>query len=537
MSYLSEIIDAKMAECIRCREDMHNYQRMAEKFLMDNPFSALFIDLGLGKTIISLTVILNLIVSMRIENALVIAPLRVANNTWPDEIPQWTHTTALSYEHLRNEELIEAVNAAGRAEKKLCVQEGLNTTATKARVEKARLKVARAGVRARYAKSRASVHIINREQVEFLVEAWGKDWPYKCVFIDESSSFKDHTSNRFKALRRVRPLMTRMHQLTATPTAESYLHLFAQIFLLDQGKRFGRNYGKFFDRYATQNKYTRKKTMRPGAEEEIMAAISDICLTLKAEDYLEMPPLHSLVRKIHLPPRARALYDTMEQEMVIELSDDVEIESETAAALSQKLLQMASGVVYETRMTEVGPDEFVPKRIVHHLHDEKIEELRQICEENEGRPILVAYHHKASLDRLLEAFKGTAVAMGREGAEVKAWNQGKIKMLLVHPQSAGHGLNLQHGGDLICFFDIPWSLELYLQLIGRLHRQGQKSAVRVYHLVADRTIDEAVMAAIGVKRALQDALFAYLKKVQARARRVAMKQLGKHSRGEADLEL
>lgn len=253
--------------------------------------------------------------------------------------------------------------------------------------------------------------------------------------------------------------------------------------------------------------------MRPGADERIAAKISDICLVLKAEDYLDLEKPVSLIENVKLSPQQGALYKQMEDDYIVTLPTGEEVEAETAAALSQKLLQMASGVLYETVLEDVGNGDFKKRRIVHHLHDHKIEKLETIVEEAHGEPLLVAYWHDASLDRLKKAFP-KAVVMDKKGECIKPWNAGKIQMLLVHPQSAGHGLNLQHGGRRIVFFDIPWSLELYLQLIGRLARQGQKYVVMVHHLIAEGTLDEAVVEALREKRDAQEVLFVLLKRLR-----------------------
>lgn len=510
------------------QEQMHGYQNTAVDFLLANPFSALFIDLGLGKTCISLTAIMHLVMRFECNRVLVIAPTRVANQTWPTEIKLWRHTAPLTYAHIRDEEVIETVNAAGRAERKAITEECLwdamsrdqiadvlSSVAAKNRIEKARIAASRKAVREHLRRNPATIYIVNREQVEFLVNAWGRDWPYDVVIIDESSCLKDHTTDRFKALRRVRPLIKRMHQLTATPASETYLHLFAQIFLLDEGKRFGRHITKFRERYFTQNRYTFKWTLRPGAEKEITEKIADICLVMKAEDYLDLQKPVFVYNKITLTPEQRALYLQMEQESLLTLPSGAEIEAETAAALAQKLLQMTSGVIYETTIEDQGDGNFKKRRVVHHLHDFKIDTLRELVDEAQGESLLVAYWHDSSLRRLKEAFP-KAVEMDKAGKSVKAWNAGKIPMLLVHPQSAGHGLNLQYGGRRIVLFDIPWSLELYLQLIGRLARQGQKHVVMVHHFVAEGTIDEDVVKALSEKRDAQELLFRLIKKVRKR---------------------
>lgn len=517
-------------------EDMHAYQNTAVDFLLANPFSALFVDLGLGKTCISLTVILNLVSNFEANHILVIAPVRVANETWPTEIATWRHTAPLSFVHVRHEHVVDAVNSAGqlerdlikkeiedecmwnavsRADTKRLISEKLKGKAAKDRIEKARLLASRKAVREHFKRNPATVHIVNREQVEFLVDAWGRDWPYDVVIVDESSSLKDHTTGRFKALRRVRPLIKRMHQLTATPAAETHLHLFAQIFLLDQGERFGRTITNFREEYFTYNPYSRVYKLRPGADKAIADKIADITLTMKAEDYLDLEKPLMLMERVKLTEEQQSLYKAMEDDMIVKLPSGVEVEAETAAALVQKLLQMASGVLYETVLDDQGDGSFKRRRVVHHLHDHKIEKLQTIVEEACGETLLVAYWHESSLARLQAAFP-KAVVMDKKGECVKRWNAGKIPMLLIHPMSGGHGLNLQHGGRRIVFFDIPWSLELYLQLIGRLARQGQRFVVMVHHIIAEGTKDEDVVECLSEKNDLQEMLFTLLRKARRR---------------------
>jgi hypothetical protein len=400
-------------------------------------------------------------------------------------------------------------------------KEEVKSERNKARIAKARLIASRKAVREHFRKNQATVYIINREQVEFLVEAWGRHWPYDTVIVDESSSLKDHTTNRFKALRRVRPLIKRMHQLTATPAAETYMHLFSQIFLLDEGERFGRHITKFQTRYFTQNRYTFKWELRPGAEQEITAKIADICLVMKAEDYLDLEKPVSLIDKVLLSQEQMDLYRAMERDFIVTLPNGAEVEAETAAALSQKLLQMASGVLYETVLEPDDKGGFKKRRVVHHLHDHKIDALETLVEELDGECLMVAYWHESSLARLKKAFP-KAVVMDKEGKCVKDWNARKIPMLLVHPQSAGHGLNMQKGGRRIVFFDIPWSLELYIQLIGRLAGARQlaraldERVVFLHHLVAAGTADEEVVKCLGEKNDVQEVFFALIKRIRQR---------------------
>ena len=398
----------------------------------------------------------------------------------------------------------------------------MKSQSNKDRIEKARLLASRKAVREHFHKNPATIHIINREQVEWLVGAWQKDWPFDTVIIDESSALKDHTTNRFKALKRVRPLIKRMHQLTATPAAETYIHLFAQIYLLDQGERFGKSITRFREEYFDHNPYAHSYKLKPGADLKIAEKIADITLTMKAEDHLSLEKPVMLMERIKMSAASQTLYDTLQSDFIVTLPSGDEIEAETAAALSQKLLQLSSGVLYETKLEDVD-GELKKRRVVHHVHDDKIEKLQTIVEESHGEPLLVAYWHESSLSRLQKAFP-KSITMDREGNCIGAWNKGTIPMLLVHPQSAGHGLNLQHGGRRIVLFDLFFSLELYLQLIGRLARQGQKHVVMVHHLMCEGTVDEDVVAALIEKRDMQEVLFTLLKKIRARTKSVEERQ-------------
>lgn len=531
--YFDNFIRDKFVKFSRTEKDLHPYQFKAKKFLIDNPFSALFIDCGMGKTAISLSAIMDLIGSFQSNHTLIIAPVRVANETWPTEISEWEHTAPLSYAHIRNEDLVEKINKAGELARKTIlrqaksyalamgysaketeeyVKEIRSQNTTKMTVEVVRVNAARKAVRELHKSAHASIFIINREQVEFLVEAWGRDWPYDTVIIDESSAFKDHTTKRFNALKRVRKLIKRLHELTATPVAESYLHLFAQIYLLDMGERLGRNITAYKDRYFTQSRYTMQYTLREGAEEEITKKIADICLVMKAEDYLKQERPTFVFDQVILNSQEQAIYDSMQKSFVAEMTDGTIVEAETAAAKSQKLQQIASGVLYQTILSLDEYGEMKSNRVVHAIHNHKIEKLQDIIESAGSEPILVAYVIKSSLERLKKAFPD-AVAMDKQGKCIPAWNSGKIKLLLFNPMSAAHGLNLQYGGRRLIFFDIPYSLELYYQAWKRLARQGQKLSVFVHHIVTKGSIDYDIAQCLSDKDATQEKFFALLKKL------------------------
>lgn len=570
---MTAMIPTTLADAVHkilTRDDMHMYQDEMVDFIKANPFCALFVDLGLGKTVSTMTAMLDLIFEAieggeGINKWLVIGPLRVVNTTWPDEIEEWAHTRAMSISHIRDEVLTDVINKAGQDARDLMKTFGVNhpdlvgtirrhrelelrrraktklnlvgpeiTRFGKANIERAMLEplgpkerklyvnikrdqAAARAVRQHMRDNPASIYVINREQVEFLARAWGREWPFDGVVIDESSAFKDHTTKRWAALRGARQFMKRMIQLTATPAAETYAHLFGQIGLLDLGQRLGKTYTDFTDNYFVKNKWTRKMTLRPGADRMIAEAIADICLTMRAEDYLPLDAPVMDIRRVKMPPAAMALYREMEKEGLVELKGR-EIEAPTAASMSQKLLQIASGVLYETYLLEDiddGADEgpnMTKVKEIHEVHDAKIQDLKDLVAET-GERILVAYHFKSSLEKLKQAFPG-AVQMDKAGTQVSRWNKGLIPVLLMHPQSGAHGLNLQKGGRYIYFYDIPWSLELYLQFIGRLARQGQKDKVFVCHAVAEGTLDEFVVECMMQKKDAQEGLFTLLKSLR-----------------------
>lgn len=514
----------------RCEWETHSYQDYATDWLWTRPFSAAFIDTGLGKTIILLMLIARLLMENIEERILIIAPVRVAAQTWPNEFPEWEHTRWMEDSHtvLRAEdddpEVVAAFQEAlAEASYWHPSKEARKIAGKAATKKKEELRIARA-------MDGKSIHVINREALTWLVDlhsTWtvrkrnGKtvrirkvvSWPYKTVIIDESSSFKDHTTARFKALVAVRAqgFITRLHELTATPAAEGYMGVFAQIFLLDRGERLGANITAYREEFFVQNAYSKKWKIRPGAEDIISERIADICLVMKTKDYRDEEEPLFLPRKLKMTPEEQKQYRQFEREFVLTLADGTQIEAETAASLSAKLLQLASGAVYQTvtqENEETGETEFL--KMTHHVHDHKIDDLRQLQEELGDEPILVAYWYKSSLARLKKAFP-EAVVMDKSGKVVSRhgpWNSGKIKMLLVHPAGVGHGLNMQYGpGHDLYLFDACWSYELFYQLYCRLHRQGQRKRVRVHLPQMIGTNDELVVGRLGEKEDAQEILF------------------------------
>lgn len=501
---LLQSLFARQKRAFKSVSDLRDYQRdEIIPFLVENPFSGAFVDMGLGKTVSVLTVLGHLFSGecdcFPINRVLVIAPLRVAVQTWPSEIREWSHTWWMSHTVIRADErhpgLIAAVKEARENEQ----WEPLgspNNAAAKAKT--AHIEYQKKCL----ALTDTMVHVINREAVSWLVNFWGSAWPYDCVIVDESTSFSDHRTERWKSLNKVRPKITRLHLLSGIPAPEGIEDYFAQIYLLDRGERFGRGITHFKRTYLMPDpRYSSpryKWVPQPGANERVADKIADICLVMKEEDYLDRTKAVVIERPITLDRREMAQYKQFERDLVLELPE-IEIEAETGAALGQKLLQMASGAVYDADGKW------------HSIHDHKLEELAQLREEAQGSPLLVAYWHRASLQRLQKYFP-EAVKMDREGNCVKPWNAGKIDMLLIHPRSAGHGLNMQLGpGHTLVWFDNPLPLEDYLQTIKRLDRPGQKKLVRVYHLITRGTVDAKIVPVLRGKDDAQDTVKRYIR--------------------------
>lgn len=396
-----------------------------------------------------------------IENVLVIAPLSVAEKTWSDEIEKWDHLNHLTFSKV-----------LGSRESRL-----------------------------RALNKKADVYLINRENVEWLVDYYKKQWPFKTVIIDESSSFKSPKAKRFKALRKVRPMIERLVELTGTPSPNNLMDLWPQIYLLDQGERLGKSMTAFQRKFfipAQQNGHiVYSWSLLPGAEQAIYDKISDICVSMKAKDYLKLPPRTDNVIEVELSNADWRKYKELERHYVLELEDS-DVVASNAATLSNKLLQMANGCIYD----EHGE--------AQQIHDKKLDALERILEESQGQPVLVFYQYKHDLSRIQDRFRQARV-LDVSAGDIKRWNAGKIPLLLAHPQSAGHGLNLQGGGHIIVWFGLTWSLEFYQQANARLDRQGQTDPVIVHHLVAKGTIDEDVMTALQSKQIGQEALMAAVK--------------------------
>lgn len=507
------------AYVVRTREDLHPFQRACVRHLKQNPYSALFIDVGLGKSIISLTLIVDLLNSGEAKRVLVVAPLRVARSTWPEEIKEWRHAAGITHTLIRAEDSDDDIRAIYKqhydefyaAERRVgeTPQVAARIAAKKASVFRQEAKEAK---RQRLTMEDTEVHIINIEQLVWLVAFWeehgrttGESFPYDTVFIDESSKFKDASTARWKAMNKIRGRVKRLHELTASPASEHYEGLFAQLFLLDHGKRLGRSMHSYQRKYFEQLP-SRKWWLRKGNDKRIADKIADICKVVKLEDVREWVKVKDWVpikRRIVLPTEVQQRYKAFERDFILEMPDEI-IEAMNSAALFNKLLQLSAGAVYNSE-----------KKVVP-VHDEKIEDLKELVDELGDTPIMVTYWFQSTLARLKKAFP-QAVVMDREAKCKDAWNAGKIKMLLVHPASAGHGLNLQKGpGHDIAIFDPFYSRELYEQVIGRLARQGQRKLVRVWQLTCVDTYDEMVYEMLEDKDRGQRRLFKFIREARAR---------------------
>lgn len=441
----------------------HDYQKRAVSFIREHEAAGLFLEMGLGKTVITLTAIDELMNdSFEVSRVLVIAPLRVAEDTWSRESNKWDHL-----KHLKISKILGS-----------------------------------AADRIRALKAQADIYVINRENVVWLVEYLEENrmkWPFDMVVIDELSSFKNNQAKRFKALRRMRPAIDRIVGLTGTPAANSLMDLWAEMYLLDRGERLGRTLtayrGNWFRPGYGNGYVTYKWEPRRGALEAITKRIADITVSMKAEDYLTLPDKVESTIEVSLDEKGIKAYKEMEKESLIELEGE-EIAALDAAAVMSKLLQMANGFIYDEAHNP------------RHIHEAKLDALGEILEAAES-PVLVYYNFQADKDAILSRFHDARLL--ENDSTIEEWNKGKIKILLAHPASAGYGLNLQDGGHIMAWYGLPWSLEQYLQAVARLQRQGQKYPVMVYHLIAKGTVDEQVVASLSKKDMTQSALINILK--------------------------
>jgi len=435
----------------------HDYQAFATEYILQHPIAAILLDMGLGKSVITLTAIFDLTLdSFLIRKVLVIAPLRVARDTWPAEIEKWEHLSGLTY----------AVAVGSEQERKAALLQ------------------------------KVQVHLINRENIEWLVTKSGIPFDYDMVVVDELSSFKSHQSKRFKSLLKVRPSVKRIVGLTGTPSSNGLMDLWAEFRLLDLGQRLGRFIGNYRSTFFVPDKRNAQVVFsykpKPGAEEAIYLLISDITISMRSTDHLKLPELMMNEVSVRMSLAEEKHYQTMKNDMVLSLKGK-EIDAANSAALSGKLMQMANGAVYDE---DHG---------VAHLHDRKLDALEDLIEAANGKPVLLAYWFKHDLERILERFPAERLD---SADSIRRWNNGEIPIAVIHPASAGHGLNLQDGGSTLVWFSLTWSLELYQQTNARLWRQGQKDTVVIHHIIAKGTIDEQVLKALRLKDNVQTALIA-----------------------------
>ena len=448
----------------------HEYQKYCIEYIKTHNVSALFLDMGLGKTIITLTALRDLMLDdVSISKVLVIAPLRVARDTWPAEVEKWDHLSDLDVSVI-----------VGTAKERTAA---LNHS--------------------------AMIYVVNRENVKWLVEYYEKNglsWDFDCIVIDELSSFKNYQSQRFKWLRKVRPFVKRWIGLTGTPTSNGLMDLWAEIGILDGGERLGRFIGRYRDAYFKPGSMNPSTGVvfsyipRPGAEEQIYDRISDMTISMKALDYLDMPECVYVDHKVEMSEPERRLYDQLKKDLIIPLEDG-DIDAANAASLSNKLLQMSNGAVYD----ENGE--------ARTIHSRKLEMLEDLIESANGQPVMIAYWFKHDRERILSHLTAAGYSPRdiRESQDIKDWNAGNIPVALIHPAGAGHGLNIQEGGHILIWFGLTWSLELYQQTNARLWRQGQKQTVTIHHIITENTVDEDVLAALASKDVTQEKLIAAVK--------------------------
>ena len=439
----------------------HEYQKYAIEFIKEHPIAAILLDMGMGKTSIVLSALNELMYdSFEVTKVLIIAPLRVARNTWSDEIKKWDHLNGIRYSI-----------AVGTAAERLVAL-----------------------------KADADIYIINRENVPWLIEESGLPFDYDMVVVDELSSFKNWQAKRFKALMKVRPKIRRIVGLTGTPSSNGLMDLFAEFKVLDMGERLGRFISQYRVNYFKPDRvngpivYSYK--LLPGAEERIYGKISDITISMKATDYLDMPELLSTEYRVYLDEDEREKYEEMKDELVLQLPGG-EITAANAASLSGKLCQLSNGAIYDDDGS------------VNAFHERKLDALEDLIESANGKPILVAYWFKHDLARIIERLNKLKVVYEKLDSDksIEKWNAKELQVGLIHPASAGHGLNLQSGGNVIVWFGITWSLELYQQTIARLWRQGQTSGtVTVIHIITAGTVDERILKVLEMKDHTQSAL-------------------------------
>ena len=445
----------------------HPYQDFATEHIIENPEAGLLLGMGLGKTVSTLTAVDRLMNDyFEVNKVLVIAPKRVAEDTWTTESAKWDHL-----KHLR----LSVVLGSERERKEAL-------------------------------KAKADIYVINRENVAWLVGYYQSAFPFDMIVIDELSSFKSAKAIRFKSLRMIRPKVNRVVGLTGTPAPNGLIDLWPQMYLLDQGARLGKTISGYRERYFTPGKRNGQVVFNYNLKEEseraIYDKIGDICISMTAMDYLSLPERVNHTIEVKLPKAIQDRYDEFEKQQVLSiLESDTDISAVNAAALSTKLRQFANGAVYDA------------EKKYHVVHDEKLEALEEVVEAANGRSVLIFYSFKHDLERIQKRLKGYKPRVLEGKSDIADWNTGKIQVMLAHPASAGHGLNLQAGGNIVVWFGLNWSLELYQQANARLDRQGQIKPVIIYHLITVSTIDQKVFLALEGKAEGQDALLNAVKAI------------------------
>lgn len=450
-------------------KNLHNYQKACVQHIIDNRYCGLFLDMGLGKTATTLTA-LNYLLNdyCEINTILVIAPKRVTESVWQEEAEKWEHLKSLRFSKIIGNEAqrIEAI------------------------------------------KAKADIYLISRDNIAWLCALYGGGkLPFDMIVVDELSSFKSYKSLRFKALRSARPYLKRFVGLTGTPAPNGLIDLWPQIYLMDRGDRLEKTITRYREKYfrpgRTNGQVVYSYDLLSDSEYLIHKKIEDICISMKAEDYLDMPERTDNYIKLKMPEALKKKYQDFEKDKILELSASLEesgiINVANAAALSNKLLQFANGAIYDE------------DRNVHPIHDIKIDALKEIVEDANGKPVLVAWTYQFDRDRIMNALKAYKPRELKTNKDIEDWNAGKVQVMLAHPASAGHGLNLQAGGNIIVWFGQTWSLELYQQFNARLHRQGQQERVIVHHLILEDSHDEDVISALRRKDSKQNSLMQSIK--------------------------
>ena len=440
----------------------YEYQQAAIRWILKNPRCGLLLDMGLGKSVITLTAVQQLMDYCEVSRTLVVAPKKVAETTWTAEAEKW--------EHLKGLRVVKVMGT--KKQRKLALA------------------------------SKADVYVIGRDSFVWLVGLYGGNLPFDVLVIDELTSFKSSKSNRFKAMRMATPTVSRVIGLTGTPAPNGLIDLWAQMYCIDMGERLGKSVTKYRETYFETHKWNNiivRSDVKKGCEEVIRAKIADICLSMQAKDYLQLPDMITHTEKVELSSKTMAAYTKFEKEKVLEFQEEhtgeaSNILANSAAGLMNKLSQFANGAIYDE------------DRNVHEVHDEKLDRLAEIIEAANGSSVLVFYQFKHDIDRIAKKLKGYRVKVYQGEAELKEWNAGKIDVLLAHPASTAFGLNMQEGGHYIVWYGTGWNLELYQQANARLHRQGQQHPVTVYKLICTGTVDERSAAALESKKGVQQGL-------------------------------